>query len=185
MLTPYGIADLDADKSSQKRRQKELPSAIYCTIIQRHSWYNNRHAFNYWIEIMVMCKTQLFRILLFLMVLLLIISSCSSESANNAPGAVEAYLGALVTKDENQMINQSCADWESQAKLELNSFAAVEASLENLNCEISGQAGDYILVDCRGIIIANYGAEVLEIDLQERTFQVLQEGDEWRMCGYR
>ena len=83
------------------------------------------------------------------------------------------------------MINHSCSDWESQAKLELNSFAAVEASLENLTCEISGQEGEYTLVDCRGIIIANYGAEVLEIDLQERTFQVLQEGGEWRMCGYR
>jgi hypothetical protein len=132
-----------------------------------------------------MNKTQLFRILSLWTLLLLTISSCSSESANDAPGAVEDYLGALVSKDENQMINQSCADWESQAKLELNSFAAVEASLENLNCEISGQAGDYTLVDCSGIIIANYGAEVLEIDLQERTFQVLQEGGEWRMCGYR
>jgi hypothetical protein len=165
--------------------KKELPSAIYCTIIQRHSWYNNRHAFNYWIEVLVMNKTQLFRILLLWTVLLLMISNCSSESADNAPGAVENYLGALVSKDENQMINQSCADWESQAKLELNSFAAVEASLENLNCETSGQEGDYILVDCKGIIIANYGAEVLEIDLQKRTFQVLQEGGEWRMCGYR
>ena len=132
-----------------------------------------------------MNKAQLFRILLLLTMLLLMISSCSSENADNAPGAVEDYLEALVSKDENQMINQSCTDWESQAKLELNSFAAVEASLENLNCETSGQAGDYTLVDCKGIIIANYGAEVLEIELQERTFQVLQEGGEWRMCGYR
>ena len=132
-----------------------------------------------------MSKTQLFRILLLWTVLLLMISSCSSESADNASRAVETYLGALVSKDENQMINHSCSDWESQAKLELNSFAAVEASLENLNCETSGQAGDYTLVDCSGIIIANYGAEVLEIDLQERTFQVLQEGGDWRMCGYR
>jgi hypothetical protein len=132
-----------------------------------------------------MYKTNLFSILLLWTLLPIMISSCSSESADNPPGAVETYLGALVSKDENQMINNSCADWESQAKLELNSFAAVEASLENLNCEISGQEGDYTLVDCRGIIVANYGAEVLEIDLKERTFQVLQEGGEWRMCGYR
>jgi len=171
--------------SRRNGNKKELPSAIYCTIIQGHSWYNIRHAFNCWIEVLVMNKTQLFRILLLWTVLLLMISSCSSESADNAPGAVEDYLGALVSMDENQMINQSCADWESQAKLELNSFAAVEASLENLNCETSGQEGDYTLVDCKGIIIANYGAEVLEIDLQKRTFQVLQEGGEWRMCGYR
>ena len=132
-----------------------------------------------------MYKIKLFKILLLWTVFLQLTSSCSSKSADDAPGAVETYLGALVSKDENQMINHSCADWESQAKLELNSFAAVEASLENLNCETSGQEGDYTLVDCRGIIVANYGAEVLEIKLQERTFQVLQEGGEWRMCGYR
>ena len=34
-------------------------------------------------------------------------------------------------------------------------------------------------------IVANYGNEVLELDLSERSYQVVEEGGEWRMCGYR
>jgi len=40
-------------------------------------------------------------------------------------------------------------------------------------------------VSCTGTITANYGNEVLEIDLSERTYQVVFEAGERRMCGCR
>ncbi len=83
------------------------------------------------------------------------------------------------------MINQACAQWESQAKLEFDSFAAVKVALEGPGCSETGQDGSVSLVNCSGKIIASYGEEDLIIDLAERTYQVVNEGGEWRMCGYR
>jgi len=113
-------------------------------------------------------------------------SACASTNqSQQAAEAVTAYLDALVQKEENAMINQACAQWESQAKLEFDSFAAVKVALEGPGCSETGQDGGVILVNCSGKIIASYGEEDLVIDLAERTYQVVNEGGEWRMCGYR
>lgn len=131
-----------------------------------------------------MRKSSLTRYLfLILLLLLLVLASCSSASSG-APEAIESYLNALEAKDLNQMINLSCSEWEAQARLEFDSFAAVELTLEEVDCQESGQAGDYTLVSCNGRIVASYGAEDLVIELPERTFRVLQQGGESRMCGY-
>ncbi|MBN1147912.1 MAG: hypothetical protein JXA78_11710 [Anaerolineales bacterium] len=120
-----------------------------------------------------------------LLLLLLALSACNGASSSaSAPAAVEGYLQALVEKDENRMVNLSCAAWEAQARQEYNSFAAVELKLENLECREASQAGEYTLVACSGAMIASYGAEDLEIDVAERNYQAVQEGGEWRMCGY-
>jgi len=117
---------------------------------------------------------------------LLSLTSCGQPSSNRDPSeAISAYLLALVNKDVNQMINRSCAAWEAQAQQEFDSFAAVTANLDQVNCQMTGQEGDTRLVTCTGKIIANYGNEVLEINLGDRTYQVIDEGGEWRMCGYR
>ena len=113
-------------------------------------------------------------------------SACSSPNQSQpAADAVTAYLEALVQKEENAMINQACAEWESQAKLEFDSFAAVKVALEGPGCLETGQDGSVRLVSCSGKIIASYSEEDLIIDLAERTYQVVNEGGEWRMCGYR
>ena len=83
------------------------------------------------------------------------------------------------------MINRACAAWEAQAQQEFDSFAAVTANLDQVKCQMTGQEGDNRLVTCQGKIIANYGNEVLEINLGDRTYLVVDEGGAWRMCGYR
>jgi hypothetical protein len=112
-----------------------------------------------------------------------LLAGCSNQES--AADSILTYLQALISRDENQLVLSSCADWEAQAKTELESFSAVTVSLEDASCKESGQDGDYTLVSCNGIIVANYGNEVLEINLIERTFQAVYEGGEWRMCGYR
>jgi len=114
--------------------------------------------------------------------LALFLAGCSSSGS--AADAVTGYLEALVARDHNRMSNLSCAAWEPQAKLEYDSFAAVKLNAKNLECKQTGQDQDYTLVTCTGTIIANYGAEDLQIDVAGRTYQVVQEGGEWRMCGY-
>ena len=133
-----------------------------------------------------MPKSTTIRVLLPIIVSLLVLTGCNKANpVDQAPAAVEAYLQALVAKDANQMINLSCAAWEAGAKQELNSFAAVKLTLEDLNCQEAGKSADFILVSCNGTLTASYGAEDLEINIAERTFQVVKEGDEWRMCGYK
>jgi hypothetical protein len=104
--------------------------------------------------------------------------------AGSAADAVTGYLEALVARDLNRMTNLSCAAWEPQARLEFDSFAAVKLNTQDLGCKQVGQDQNYTLVTCTGSIIANYGAEDLQIDVAGRTYQVVQEGSEWRMCGY-
>jgi hypothetical protein len=113
----------------------------------------------------------------------LCLAGCTSSSGD-AADAVEGYLQALVARDFNRMSSLSCADWEAQARLEYDSFAAVKLNVRDLVCEPVGQEQNYTLVSCTGSIIANYGAEDLQIDVADRTFQVVQEGGDWRMCGY-
>ena len=128
-----------------------------------------------------------YRSMLLLAVLLLpILSACSrSGQTNEAAAAIEAYNQALVAKDANQLSTLSCAAWEADAKNELDSFGAVSARLEGASCQVSAKDGEYTLVSCTGKIIADYNGENLEINLADRTYKAINEGGEWRMCGYR
>jgi hypothetical protein len=114
-----------------------------------------------------------------------LLAGCSSASkGDSAARAVEGYLQALAERDLNQVISQSCAAWEAQARLEYDSFAAVKLELKDVSCQATGEDQAYTLVACTGSIIANYGNEDLHIDVADQTFQVIQEGGDWRVCGY-
>jgi hypothetical protein len=112
------------------------------------------------------------------------VSACSNDS-DGPVSAIQAYNQALVNGDANQLSTLSCSDWEADAQNELASFAAVKVSLENMACSQAQEDGDTVLVSCTGKIVANYGNEVLEIDLADRLYQAVLEGGDWRMCGYR
>jgi hypothetical protein len=115
----------------------------------------------------------------------LILTACASQTASGAPAAIATYFQSLAAKDQNQLVNASCAAWETNALQELRTFDAVTITLEDLNCQESGVDGETTLVSCSGKIVANYGNEVLEINLADRGYQAIEEGGEWRMCGYR
>ncbi|MFC1878319.1 hypothetical protein ACFLZW_00255 [Chloroflexota bacterium] len=128
------------------------------------------------------------RYLLFfiLLAITLVTAGCNDGGSKaGAPVAIEAYLQALVAKDLNQTINHSCAAWEKRAQEEVQSFAAENVSIEELDCQAGGEADGFSLVSCSGRIIADYGAEDLVIDLNEFTYRAIEEGGEWRMCGYQ
>ena len=128
---------------------------------------------------------KFFLILIVVIVGNLFLSACASKS-NNAPAkAVEAYLNALVTKDSDRLTTLSCADWEDDALLELDSFQAVTTKLDGVACTQTGTDGDTALVLCKGKIIATYNNEDQELDLSVRTYQVVQEGGDWLVCGTR
>jgi ABC-type phosphate/phosphonate transport system substrate-binding protein len=114
-----------------------------------------------------------------------LITACSSSNSDAPAQAVEAYLNALVAKDENLLPTLVCGDWEDDALIELDSFQAVEVRLDNAACTQTGSDGDTALVDCTGNIIATYNDEDQELDLSVRTYQVVQQGGDWLVCGTR
>lgn len=134
-----------------------------------------------------MHKSNLHRSFYFLIVtaLVLLLAACGGQSSEDAAAkAAEGYFQALVEKDSARLANLSCGAWEAESARELSSFGAVTASLSDLGCEAAGESGDFTRVNCAGVITANYGNEVLEIDLAERPVLVALEDGEWRVCGY-
>ena len=126
-----------------------------------------------------------FMIFLGMMIATLLLTACGSQNSSAPAEAVEDYLAALVEKDANRLTTLSCGAWEEDALLELDSFQAVTARLEGLACEQTGTDGDTALVLCNGNIVATYNEEDQELDLSVRTYQVVQEGGEWLVCGTR
>ena len=126
-----------------------------------------------------------FSLILFIVFATLAVSGCVSSNDNAPVQAVEAYLNALVEKDANRLTTLSCGEWEEDALLELDSFQAVSARLEGLACEQTGTDGETALVLCNGNIVASYNEEDQELDLSVRTYQVMEEGGEWLVCGTR
>jgi uncharacterized protein YgbK (DUF1537 family) len=119
-----------------------------------------------------------------LVLVLLLLAACSAQKSPVA-ATVEAYLQALVSKQSEQLSTLSCADWESSALTELDAFQNVEAQLVDLSCKETGSDGATRLVTCGGKITASYNGELQEFPLGERVYQLVEEGGEWRVCGYQ
>ena len=114
----------------------------------------------------------------------ILLTTCATKIAAPAK-AVEDYLDALVAKDATRLPTLVCANWEDAALVELDSFQAVTARLDNVSCELIGSDGATALVKCKGNIIMSYNNEDQKLDLSTRTYQVTQEGADWLVCGTR
>jgi hypothetical protein len=122
----------------------------------------------------------------FILVTLFVAIGLTACGGQGGPAqTVEAYLRALAEKDKDRVLNLSCADWEASASVEVDSLEAVAARLEDLSCEEAGAAEGFTLVSCSGNLVLTYEGEDRPLELNARTYQTLQEGGEWLMCGYR
>jgi hypothetical protein len=130
-----------------------------------------------------MRKLVLMVILLCMSVLPL--SACGGQAADPASRAVEDYLNALVARDSTRLSALSCASWESSALLELDSLQAVKTRLDGVSCKTSATTGTTSQVDCQGSIMATYNGEDQALDLSARTYQVVHQGGDYLVCGYK
>jgi len=121
---------------------------------------------------------------LLVLVFALLLSACG-KTTNPAVKAVEDYLHALVNKDATSLSTLSCADWEANALLELDALQAVATRLDGLACAVTGNNGTTTDITCQGKIIATYNNEDQQLDLSVRTYQVVQQGGEYLVCGYK
>ena len=118
--------------------------------------------------------------------LAILLSACgSSASSSPAVGAVEGYVNAIIANDADKLSALSCADWESDALIELDSLQAVTSTLEGFACQETGTDGETTLVHCDGKMILSYNGENQELDLSTRTYQVVEQGGDFLVCGIR
>jgi hypothetical protein len=115
---------------------------------------------------------------------LIILTACSTRNTQPEK-VVEAYLNAIVEAKIDKITTVSCAEWEEDAWLELDSFQGVEVSLVDMQCTQSGTDGDTALVTCSGHFLTSYDGEAMAIDLSTREYELVQQGGEWLVCGYR
>lgn len=125
--------------------------------------------------------------IIFLFILIsLILSACGAGDSAGASQTVESYITAIGSKDEAGLISNSCADYEDDAILLLDSLALVEVSLaDGVACETVGNDGDITLVNCNATLQMSYGGEPQELDFSKITYEVVNENGNWLVCGTR
>ena len=124
-------------------------------------------------------------LILFILLANILLTACASSNSDAPAKAVETYLNTLVAKDDQRLPTLVCGDWEEDAMIELDSFQAVTARLQDVSCKQTGTDGDTALVNCTGKIVTTYNNEDQELDLSTRTYQVTQQGGDWLVCGTR
>lgn len=120
-----------------------------------------------------------------MLALSILLSACGASASGGATTAVEGYITALAAKDQAALISNSCADWEDDALIELDSFALVEVTVDGMSCAESGADGDKTLVDCTGMLNMSYNGEPQSLDLADRIYEVIEQDGNWLVCGVR
>jgi len=115
----------------------------------------------------------------------MVLAGCRAQSESNAAAAAKNYMIALAEKNKAQVIALSCKEWEESATLEVDALLSVEASISNLNCEITGEEDTDTYVVCSGSLDLTYSDEIRAIDLSRRTYTLRQEDGQWRVCSYK
>jgi hypothetical protein len=97
---------------------------------------------------------------------------------------VESYLQALSDKDEQAMLSMICPEFEFDALLEFDALAQVETELRGVSCQQIEADAEGTRVTCSGAITSTYGGELFNYELSGRTYTVIEDGEQWLVCGY-
>ena len=116
-----------------------------------------------------------------LIALIFVLTACAQSSPVDT---LQAYLQAKADSNLDALLSLSCAAWEGQAIVEASSFESMNAELQGMVCQETGQDGAFTVVECEGLIVTVYNGETREWDLGAFPYQLTQEDGEWKMCGY-
>lgn len=97
---------------------------------------------------------------------------------------VEVYLDAVTAKKPiAEVIGYVCADYETDARTEADSYGAVTAKLSDLECKTEMLETDRAVVTCTGSISVNYNGETRAIDLTDFRYTLHSVDQQWKICG--
>jgi hypothetical protein len=119
--------------------------------------------------------------LLGVLFLTLLLGLTGCDSGDEKSQAVTDYLQAKVDGDAEALRGLLCAALESTVEIEANSFAGVDATLQDVSCTSENIDDKTARVTCEGYILLDYGQEQNELPLG--TYQVVNQNDEWKWCG--
>ena len=127
------------------------------------------------------------KLILFLSIMLaaLVLAACGSANTDAPAQAVEEYWNVIVAKNAERLPTLVCGDYEEDALTVLDSLQAVTARLDSFSCTQTGTDGDTALVNCTGNLVLTYDAEDQNLDLSVFTYEVIEEGGDWLICGAR
>ena len=128
---------------------------------------------------------KLFSILFVVSFATFLLTACASSNTDAPAKAVEDYWNVIAAKDADRLPTLVCGAWEEDALTALDALQAVSARLEDLSCNQTGTDGATALVNCTGKMILTYDTEDQEIDLSVSTYEVVEEGGDWLVCGTR
>ena len=111
-------------------------------------------------------------------------AACAPAQSPASAETVEAYLQAVVDRDERSLLRLTCPEYQSDALIEFDALAQVETVLKDVSCRGAGEDEGAALVQCSGSIASSYGTEMFEYDLTGRTYRLVAGGDGWLVCGY-
>ncbi len=114
-----------------------------------------------------------------IILLLFVITACSSGESSDPSATVEKYLQAKADSDASIINQLLCSEMEAVLERESRTFESVSGvHIEGMACE---QVGDSQVVSCVGKIVATYGTEDTEFPLA--SYRVVEEDGEWKWCG--
>ncbi len=126
-------------------------------------------------------------LLLVPILLLASLVACGGEpggSSGDAPArAVERYLSAKISGDQDGIRAGLCSEMEETLERELHAFDSVtDAAIENMSCVSDDPAAvTETAVRCEGEIVALYGTEETNFPLS--AYRAVNEDGEWKWCG--
>lgn len=119
------------------------------------------------------------RLILILGLILAFMTACAPPADEDDPAdMVLDYLQAKIDGDRETLVTLICAELEATVNREAQSFASMEARLEDASCQ---RDGDSDTVTCTGSIYAEYNGENTEFPLV--SYRVVRENEEWKWCG--
>lgn len=126
-------------------------------------------------------------LLILLPMLTILVAGCAqNQSDPNAPSkAIERYLEARISKNDEIFVGTFCSDFEFDALTEFDSFGAVEATIQEMSCKVDSISEGQANITCTGSVDVVYDGENNNtLDLGRFLYSAVQEDDEWKMCGY-
>lgn len=132
-----------------------------------------------------MQRTAQQRLLALIAALTALLAACTNQPGGDPGAAVKDYLQAMVSGQADRIGALVCPAYEAEARTEFDSFGAVEAELDNVECRQSGAEGGTALVTCTGSIKVNYTGEIRALELKDNVYRARPDNGRWQMCGYQ
>lgn len=121
------------------------------------------------------------RAILLSLILTLLLAACATS---DPAVVIMSYLEAKVNTDLNGILAVTCAEYESQAQIDANSWESMNAVMQDVACTATTTGDSEAVVECSGLVVTTYQGETREWPAGPFPYRLVMQDGEWRMCGF-